>query len=381
MRSWILLAFAGCGRIAFDEVAADAPGPDASTEVRGPGTWTQLPPSGLAPRVWTRAIWSGRDFVVFGGALDMAYTPTNDGARFDPSSMTWTPIDPTNAPTPRHSVALVHAGDSMFAYGGAAGLDTLEGGGVYDLSSGTWTPMPSDPGLRIYSNAHDLGDGRVLLYAGLERDSTHWNSGLLYSLAANTWTPISTTGAPSPRSFAATVWTGSELIAWGGCNGAMPACPNIFGDGAIYSPASDSWRPMSATNAPQARAQRTAVWTGSEVIYFGGVTEVNEGGRVSTGAIYTPATDTWRPISTTNAPGPRSDHAAAWLGTKMIIWGSSDGLTDGYLYDPAIDEWSKISSGNAPTSRSRFAYASDGRRLFVWGGTYDESAGALWTPE
>lgn len=56
----------------------------------------------------------------------------------------------------------------------------------------------------------------------------------------------------------------------------------------------------------------------------------------------------WRPISTTDAPGPRSDHAAAWLGTKMIIWGSSDGLTDGYLYDP---------------------------------GTFTETSGAIWTPE
>src|SRR5438876_470989 len=48
----------------------------------------------------------------------------------------------------------------------------------------------------------------------------------------------------------------------------------------------DTWTPTSITNAPDARAGHTAVWTGSEMIVWGG----NE---LNTGARYNPSTDSW----------------------------------------------------------------------------------------
>jgi hypothetical protein len=47
------------------------------------------------------------------------------------------------------------------------------------------------------------------------------------------------------------------------------------------------------------------------------------------GAAYDPETDTWRPLSATNRPEPRAWHAAVWTGREMIVWGgvaNSDGL-------------------------------------------------------
>src|SRR5437868_12188077 len=35
--------------------------------------------------------------------------------------------------------------------------------------------------------------------------------------------------------------------------------------------------------------------------------------------------DTWTATSTTNAPSPRAFHSAVWTGTEMIIWGGYDG--------------------------------------------------------
>ena len=61
------------------------------------------------------------------------------------------------------------------------------------------------------------------------------------------------------------MWTGSEMIVWGG----MP----IYGylnNGGRYDPATDSWTPTSTTNAPDARYSHTAVWTGNEMIVWGG---------------------------------------------------------------------------------------------------------------
>ena len=50
----------------------------------------------------------------------------------------------------------------------------------------------------------------------------------------------------------------SEMIVWGGGT----EFPNVFNTGGRYDPATDSWRPTSTLNAPSARSGHTAVWTG-----------------------------------------------------------------------------------------------------------------------
>src|SRR5882724_4858016 len=79
----------------------------------------------------------------------------------------------------------------------------------------------------------------------------------------------------------------------------------------------DTWTATSTTNAPTARQGHTAVWTGSEMIVWGGYTfgDLNTGGR------YNPSTDSWTATSTTNAPSIRRGHTAVWTGSEMIIWG------------------------------------------------------------
>jgi hypothetical protein len=64
----------------------------------------------------------------------------------------------------------------------------------------------------------------------------------------------------------------------------------------------DSWSAISTTNAPDARDYHTAVWTGSEMIIWGGETE--EFVNVNTGGRYNPSTDSWTATSTTDAPFP-----------------------------------------------------------------------------
>jgi len=49
--------------------------------------------------------------------------------------------------------------------------------------------------------------------------------------------------------------------------------------GGRYNPGTDSWTTTSTTNAPTARADHTAVWTGSEMIVWGGAPATNTGGR------------------------------------------------------------------------------------------------------
>jgi hypothetical protein len=53
--------------------------------------------------------------------------------------------------------------------------------------------------------------------------------------------------------------------------------------GGRYDPGTDSWTATSITNTPEARYLHTAVWTGNEMIIWGGIAEgssnVNTGGR------------------------------------------------------------------------------------------------------
>src|SRR5947199_128893 len=82
----------------------------------------------------------------------------------------------------------------------------------------------------------------------------------------------------------------------------------------------DTWTPTSTTNAPAARESHVAVWTGSEMITWGGwaTNPLNTGGR------YNPSTDTWAATSTANAPSARYNHTGVWAGSEMILWGGQD---------------------------------------------------------
>jgi len=112
---------------------------------------------------------------------------------------------------------------------------------------------------------------------------------------------------------------------WGGFNGALQ------GTGAGYSPASKDWVTMSNTNAPSARQGHSAVWTGSEMIIWGG-TQQNDGAHFRT------EFNLWHKDTGFSPLDPRSDHSAVWTGEEMLIWGGygNNGVikTGGGRYTP-----------------------------------------------
>ena len=74
-----------------------------------------------------------------------------------------------------------------------------------------------------------------------------------------------------------------------------------------------SWAPEPW---PDARQWHTAVWTGTEMIVWGGFNGTNGGAELNTGGRYDPATERWTPTSTLNAPALRQLHTAVWTGTQ-----------------------------------------------------------------
>ena len=103
------------------------------------------------------------------------------------------------------------------------------------------------------------------------------------------------------------------MIVWGGFGG--------LNTGGRYDPDTNSWTPTSTTNAPEGRYDHTAVWTGFEMIVWGGfnISGLNTGGR------YNPSTDSWTATSTANAPIGRGAPTAVWTGFEMIVWGGNGG--------------------------------------------------------
>jgi hypothetical protein len=87
----------------------------------------------------------------------------------------------------------------------------------------------------------------------------------------------------------------------------------------------DTWTPTSTASAPDARTVLPAVWTGSEMIVWGGYDGT---GPLNTGGRYNPSTDSWTATTTVNAPAARHTHTAVWTGSEMIVWGGWDGNCD-----------------------------------------------------
>src|SRR3970282_2119379 len=109
------------------------------------------------------------------------------------------------------------------------------------------------------------------------------------------------------------------------------------GTGARYDPNADTWTPTTMAGAPIGRRAHTAVWTGSEMIVWGGE---RAGQRLNDCARYDPARGHWTPTSHNGGPEGRVEHTAIWTGDEMIVWGGCRGactypeLDSGGRYDP-----------------------------------------------
>src|SRR5262249_41549057 len=178
----------------------------------------------------------------------------------------------------------------------------------------------------------------------------------------DTWRTSLALNLPDARDSHTAVWTGSEMIIWGGGVG-DPFTP--FNTGGRYNPSTDVWTATSTVHAPTPRGGHTAVWTGTEMIIWGG-------GWLKTGGRYNPGTDTWVATSTTNAPAGRSGHTAVWTGTQMIVWGGFSGahgdFNTGGRYTPSTNSWTATSTTNAPAPRDFHTAVWTGSEMIVWGG-------------
>ena len=324
-------------------------------------SWTTMSTIG-APQGRSRhtAVWTGSEMVIWGGQGNQGNL--NTGGRYNPGDDTWVATSATGAPTARSFHTAIWTGSEMIVCGGNEGSSGPPGPitcGRYNPGTDSWTAT-STTNAPVGRTQHTaIWSGSEMIIWGGQNFNGYLNNGARYNPVTNSWTASSTTNAPGVRYSHTTVWTGSEMIVWGGWNG------NALNTGGRYNPSADTWTPTSTTSTPSARYVHTAVWTGSEMIVWGGnafPTDTNTGGK------YNPITDTWTATST-DAPSPRTEPTSVWTGSEMIVFGGN-GNTGG-RYNPASNSWTAVRTTKAPGARSGHVAVWTGSEMIVWGGGGD----------
>ena len=332
-------------------------------------TWARTSLNSPFGRELHTAVWTGSEMVVWGGQDGVFIFGT--GGRYNPSTDAWTTTSTTNAPSPRAYHTAVWTGTQMIIWGGYNGSGSVNTGGRYNPATNSWTATSttSAPAARSAHTAIWTGTEMIVWGGAFGNFAGYLNTGGRYNPSTNTWATISTTNAPTARSAQTAVWTGSEMIVWGGFDFYNSI---YFNTGGRYNPSTNTWTAASTTNAPSGRYLHTAVWTGKEMIVWGGEDTI---GSLNTGGRYNPSTNSWAATSMTNAPARREEHTAVWTGNEMIVWGglgdTTGQLNSGARYNPAINSWTATSITNAPHVRFRHAAIWTGTEMIVWGGRQD----------
>ena len=293
-------------------------------------TWRSLPPSPLAARTGALAVWSGRELIVWGGMVGERFVA--DGAAFDAAGNRWRSLPPSplagRLAAPQGTVAQVPGvwtGREMVVWGEGAGVDRpdpdLPAGAAYDPVADRWrvlAPAPVAPRIAV-----PVWTGQEMVVWGGQSGSRYFDDGAAYDPVADRWRTLP--ASPLAARFTFAVWSGAQMLVWGG-----ESSERAFDDGAAYEPATDRWTPLP--RSPMAERRGFAqIWTGEEMVVWGGAPG-GGAGLLGTGAAYAPATGMWREID----PWPaRLLPAALWTGQEAIVWGGIGSTEAGLLASSA----------------------------------------------
>jgi len=229
----------------------------------------------------------------------------------------------------------------------------------------------------------------------------------VFNLARGEWRNLPEAPLDLNRAEMSIADTGEELLLWGGHSGSIisndaASLGQSQADGvglrldSLRSPeVAEEWSAL-APSPLSAREEHVAVWTGTEMIVWGGrfqpggaVTEGEDGGVFVTetssdvglaglrdGAAYNPTTDSWRPIP--DAPfGGVYKHRAVWTGTEMVVVGPSptSGSFDAAAFDPVSDSWRRLEAPEISSGAGITEFiATDDRLLLFAGSPVDDTA-------
>ena len=345
------------------------------------GAWSLVPngPNPLAPPV----AWSGKEILAAESACCGAVGSVNLSA-YNPATSTWRKLP--DAPLSRRTLSAgVWTGSEMIVAGGFASakgngedLKPATDGAAWSAATNAWhaiaaMPEPLATAVPVPGPSAVWTGKEMLVWSSVPYASTPPTVArevvLAYNPTTDKWRTLPASGL-APRIHPVTVWTGKELVVWGGLHGNYK---DPYADGARLDPNTNTWRPLPAAPVP-ARGEAAAVWSGHEVLLWGGNDGTNSLGR---GAAYNPGTNSWRalPASPLRA---KTLPAGVWNGHYFFVIGGVAGTLPvpgpgTAAYDPATNKWTALPAAPPypPAYQHGPTYAADQRvdGLGVWTGT------------
>lgn len=320
-------------------VTAFEPAPPPPSELRG--EWRVMAPAPIAGRLAASGVWTGQEFLVWGGTVAPGDT---EGAAYDPTADSWR----TMAASPlesRVAHAAVWTGREMIIWGGLGNLDATEPertAAAYDPLTDTWRRIADAP----LAGFHAVWAGSEMIALGTQRGVA------AYDPETDSWRTLS--DPPGDASYLRQlVWTGTEVLLFDAPDGSDTAVRGfrLDEDGT-------TWRPLAASNW-SAPAAGPIIWAGSEAISLGQYPESSEGGLTNSVA-YDPTADRWRAVSACEV----SDHTV-WTGTHI--------LGDQGAYDVAAEVCLTLPTPperpvGGTTGREGSAFAWTGSEYLIWSG-------------
>ncbi len=216
------------------------------------------------------------------------------------------------------------------------------GGGTVQAA---WSAMPDAPIPPRAEHTAVWTGSEMLVWGGFAATGLPL-AGAAYDPAARTWSRIPQAPIGGRRGHSA-IWTDTEMIVWGGTRPESAA----LSDGAAYDPARRQWRTIAALPVSEGRRGHDAVWTGTEMIVWGGGSDPSrEGQSILEGWAYDPSRDAWRELPPSTLPA-RLDSTAVWTGQQLIVVtfpSGSERRAVGAAYDPVADQWSRLPESPVP---------------------------------
>lgn len=319
-------------------------------------------------------VWTGSDLIAWMPDCGGIYHPENDS---------WTAISTINQPN-IHNCAAVWTGSRMMVFG-----EENASGGFYDPENDSWTLISAENAPGVYDDYSYAWTGNGLWISS--KPFVTPPSDIMdyyYNLDNDSWSvllpPYGYSGAGH-----SVVWTGDKLIFWGGVyyypvpTWGFPWEFGSIDEGIVYDTASGEKTYITIKNAPFPRNSHSTIWTGSEMIVWGGMYCYHEAGDVippeglrnelyhlNDGGFYYPENNSWVKISTNRAPSPRAGNFMCWTGDTILVLGPDN---TGGIYDPAIETWTATETENAPLYINPKNAVWTGEKVIVFGGTPETS--------
>ncbi len=345
------------------------PGPDLSLPPLpdlgpppDPGDWNELPPAPEdSGRTAAAAVWGGDRVWIWGGT-GSAGAPTPAGLSFEPGTGSWSSL-PGGGGAGTRSPCVAWMGDRLFVAGAVA--DAPHTAAIFDPDDQSWTPLGGPPADETRSRPACVWTGEEVLMWGGDAGGT----GHAWNVEAAAWRPLPSLAGAADVYAVHGEWTGEEAaFLWAGSP--------LF----LYDPGTETWRSASLENAP-IPGQKGLAWTGDQLVVWG---EADTFVPLMTGGLYDPKDDRWTEIDPQHGMVPRTGFDMVWTGDELLIWGGDElegqgrQFRNGALYDPLADDWRPIATEDAPAVRSFAVGVWTGSAFFYWSGSTFGPLGDLY---